>query len=195
MVFYYRKLLGSYPNECGLQNKCINLKLICKQVRKLTLVYGGLLVSSLLGACLANGWRNFKGASSWARCHFVCSVYAAGATISPVPTWSRTFCLFNFFAGVLVTILVFVWWLLQLVDSCLSCCATTLTCSSIRGLNTIIFFGKSYFFNWHQEDNLHVWLFLDSVDRGNVAICCLASYICHYDDPSFRHVRFGCFRR
>ena len=41
------------------------------------------LVSSLLGACFANGWRNVEGASSWARCNFVCSVSAAGATISP----------------------------------------------------------------------------------------------------------------
>ena len=38
-----------------------------------------------------------------------------------------------------------------------------------------------YFFNWYQGDNLHVWLFLEPVDHRNIATCCLASYICHYD--------------
>ena len=42
------------------------------------------LVSSLLGACFANVWRNFdwEGATSWARCNFVRNLPTAGATCS-----------------------------------------------------------------------------------------------------------------
>ena len=68
-----------------MQNSCGYLKLNYKQVVTESLFVVAFLVSSLLGACFANCWRNFdwEGATSWARCNFVRNLPTAGATIGP----------------------------------------------------------------------------------------------------------------
>ena len=60
-------------------------KLNYKQVVTDSLFVVAFLVSSLLCACFANGWRNFdwEGATSWARCHFVRHLSTADATTGP----------------------------------------------------------------------------------------------------------------
>ena len=68
-----------------MQNSSGYLKLNYKQVVTESLFVVAFLVSSLLGACFANGWRNFdwEGATSWARCHFVRHLSTADATTGP----------------------------------------------------------------------------------------------------------------
>ena len=68
-----RKLFVKQTKQGGLQNSCGNLILNYKQVVTESLFVVAFLVSSWLGACFANGWRNFE--FSWgdqwtfAKCH------------------------------------------------------------------------------------------------------------------------------
>ena len=59
VAFVNKKLFGKQTNKCGMQNSSGNLKLDYKQVVTESLFVVAFLVSSLLGACFANGWRNF----------------------------------------------------------------------------------------------------------------------------------------
>ena len=54
-----RKLFVKQTKQGGLQNSCGNLILNYKQVVTESLFVVAFLVSSWLGACFANGWRNF----------------------------------------------------------------------------------------------------------------------------------------